>query len=261
LHTSEDVFASTDTSLTCSDAQCFECSPLSVEIYFAEATITSANEDAWIAAVESVLFGNRRARRNLESADVAQIVTGSDTVTIIVRNPIDVKIIEDKVSSDSGFCLTVNAVSYCGVIVGAVESTATEPGKSSGATTVPLAVIVGVVAVAILVVGAILVFGTKQQSSDAATPLSEQSSFDWDDNNLLSGTPPPQCTSDFSNSPRAGAPTTAPAPKVAPKKSPYPYRSSTGPMPEISPMGWDCADLFPSSASAGAIADWGASVT
>jgi Flp pilus assembly pilin Flp len=223
-------------------------------MYFAEANITSANEDVWIAAVESVLFENRRARRNLESADVAQIVTGSDTVTIFVRNPVAVKTIENKVSSDSGFCFAVNAVPYCGAIVGAVESTAAEPGKSSGATTMPVAVIVGVVAVALLVVGAIVVFGIRQQSSNAATPstLSEQSPFEWDDNDLLSEISPSQGAIHFSNTPDKTAS------KVEHKNTRH--RISMDPMPEISPFEWDNEGLSSSSTSARAISGWGASV-
>jgi Flp pilus assembly pilin Flp len=230
-------------------------------MYFAEANITSANEDVWIAAVESVLFENRRARRNLESADVAQIVTGSDTVTIFVRNPVAVKTIENKVSSDSGFCFAVNAVPYCGAIVGAVESTAAEPGKSSGATTMPVAVIVGVVAVALLVVGAIVVFGIRQQSSDAATPstLSERSPFEWDDNDLLSGsgTPASQGESYRSNTPDVSAPVWSPL-KLEVKDSTHGKSKSS--MPEMSPFEWDNEGLSPSKNSTGLASAWGASV-
>lgn len=208
LHTSADDFASTFSGGPCASSQCFQCSPLEVEIFFSDAQITSDNQGEWVSACQSLLFGNRRLRRAVldNENDVLDITTTTNSVVVIVANSAAKTAVETSIANPGGFCPTVEGVTHCGSLkdpdattpAGELEGSEQRDGtfqsSSTGiiVTTVVFVVVVAAVALVAFKIG-------RSKSADAnmshdsdesrVSPGSDFSPFEWDDG-ALTVTPP-----------------------------------------------------------------------
>jgi hypothetical protein len=162
-----------------------------LQIFFPGAIINTTNENAWIEAVEQVLFDSRRARRALvdDPTDVIDIATDSNSVTLTLRNAGVKAAIENQISTP-GFCPTVEGETYCGTQDDPNVSSGLEDGPdsaSSNSNTASLRTTAAIVAGVLVVLVAAAVFGAWRQHRakvEETKKIAKQSPFDWDDEGL-----------------------------------------------------------------------------